>query len=244
MPRIRQGGTKDRDASCPTYQRWRSCQPILETAVQFTPRHRLCRPPLARSMFPRALVPTIHHPRRPRASPLWQLVHHAWDNFLATYENRHRRSLGPLRPDAIATVRAFLRCRDLAADLTLFHLHHLIVDLSLYFLFYGPPRLKESRKNRSRKNPWQSGADSQAPKQPDERINLHATENQPEISFPAPRGQPHSSFFTHPSSFPSPLSPRTPSLPESTLWPSPVRRARKQIPSRHERSPNHSHSQA
>ena len=45
-------------------------------------------------MFPRAFMPAIHHPRRPRALPLWQLVHHAWDDFLATYEIHHRRVWG------------------------------------------------------------------------------------------------------------------------------------------------------
>ncbi len=72
-------------------------------------------------MFPRAAMPAIHRPRRPRASPLWQIVHHAWDDFLATYEKHHRRAMGPLRPDALAAVRAFLRCGDLAAGFTHFH---------------------------------------------------------------------------------------------------------------------------
>ncbi len=29
-------------------------------------------------------MPSIYQPRRPRASPLWQIVHHAWGDFLAT----------------------------------------------------------------------------------------------------------------------------------------------------------------
>ncbi len=66
-------------------------------------------------------MPAIHHVRHPRASPLWQIVHHAWDDFLATHEKHHRRAMGPLRPDAAATVRAFLRCGDLAAGFTRFH---------------------------------------------------------------------------------------------------------------------------
>jgi hypothetical protein len=65
-------------------------------------------------------VSSIHHQRRPRASPLWQIVHHAWDDFLASYEKHHRRTMGPLRPDSIATVRAFLCCGDLAAGFTRF----------------------------------------------------------------------------------------------------------------------------
>ena len=63
----------------------------------------------------------IHHARRPRASPLWQVVRHAWDDLLAGYEKHHRHTMGPLRPEAVATVRAFLRCGDLAAGFTRFY---------------------------------------------------------------------------------------------------------------------------
>jgi len=66
-------------------------------------------------------MPAIHHARRPCASPLWQIGHHAWDDFIACYEKHHRRAMGPLRPDAVATVRALLRCGDLAAGFTRFH---------------------------------------------------------------------------------------------------------------------------
>ena len=64
------------------------------------------------------LVPSVYQPRRPRASPLWQLVHHGWDDFLARYETRHRKSLGPLHPAATATVQSFLQCGDLACGFT------------------------------------------------------------------------------------------------------------------------------
>ena len=60
-------------------------------------------------------MPSIYQPRRPRASPLWQIVHHGWDTFLANYEQHHRKSLGPLRHGTITTVESFLRCGDLAA---------------------------------------------------------------------------------------------------------------------------------
>jgi hypothetical protein len=63
-------------------------------------------------------VPSIYQPRHPRASPLWQLVHHGWDDFLAQYESRHRKSLGPLRSQTVATIEAFLRCGDLASGFT------------------------------------------------------------------------------------------------------------------------------
>ena len=61
---------------------------------------------------------SVYQPRRPRASPLWQLVHHGWDDFLADYEKHHRKSLGPLRPATTATVQSFLRCGDLASGFT------------------------------------------------------------------------------------------------------------------------------
>ncbi len=64
------------------------------------------------------MSPSIYRPRRPRASPLWQIVHHAWDDFLAGYEARHRRIHGPLSPDSIDVVDQFYRCGDLAAGLT------------------------------------------------------------------------------------------------------------------------------
>jgi len=61
---------------------------------------------------------SVYRPRRPRASPLWQIVHHAWDEFIAHYEARHRRTHGPLRKDALAVVDQFYRCGDLAAGFT------------------------------------------------------------------------------------------------------------------------------
>ncbi len=63
-------------------------------------------------------MPSIYQPRRPRASPLWQIIHHGWDAFLALYEKFHRKTLGPLDPAAVATVQSFLRCGDLASGFT------------------------------------------------------------------------------------------------------------------------------
>ena len=63
-------------------------------------------------------MPSIYRPRRPRASPLWQVVHHFWSDFVAGYEQRHRPIHGPLRHDAIEVVRQFHRCGDLAAGFT------------------------------------------------------------------------------------------------------------------------------
>jgi len=60
-------------------------------------------------------VPAIYHPRRPRASPLWQIVTAAWEAFVAGYEKVHRAAMGPLRANAFAVVGAFLRCGDLAS---------------------------------------------------------------------------------------------------------------------------------
>ncbi len=71
-------------------------------------------------MFPRAGMPAIHH-ARPTRLALWQIVHHAWDDFIAGYEKHHRRTMEPLRGEAVAAVRAFYRCGDLAAGFTRFH---------------------------------------------------------------------------------------------------------------------------
>ena len=63
-------------------------------------------------------MPSIYRPRRPRASPLWQVVHHAWPRFLRDYESLHRKIHGPLRTDAVAVVDQFYKCGDLAAGFT------------------------------------------------------------------------------------------------------------------------------
>lgn len=60
-------------------------------------------------------MPSIYRPRRPRASPLWHIIHHAWADFQAGYESIHRPIYGPLRRDAVAVVEQFYRCGDLAA---------------------------------------------------------------------------------------------------------------------------------
>ena len=63
-------------------------------------------------------MPSVCRPRRPRASPLWQLVHHYWSAFESGCEKRHRPIHGPLRHDAIAVVRQFHRCGELGAGFT------------------------------------------------------------------------------------------------------------------------------
>ena len=64
---------------------------------------------------------SIYQPRRPRASPLWQVVHTAWDDFLARYERHHRPAMGPLRPESVAAVQAYYRCGDLTTGFTRYH---------------------------------------------------------------------------------------------------------------------------
>ena len=49
------------------------------------------------SPFPPA---AFHYPRRPRAPPPWQAVHHAWNDFIGGYEKHHRRTM-PVRVLAI-----------------------------------------------------------------------------------------------------------------------------------------------
>ena len=53
--------------------------------------------------------PSIYRPRTPRASPLWQLVHHFWSDFVAGYESKYRRIHGPLRPCTVEAVEDFQR---------------------------------------------------------------------------------------------------------------------------------------
>ena len=66
-------------------------------------------------------MPSFYCQRRPRASPLWQIIHHAWDEFQTQYEARHRKIHGPLRPDAVAVVEQYYRCGDLAQGFTRLH---------------------------------------------------------------------------------------------------------------------------
>lgn len=61
---------------------------------------------------------SIYRPRRARASPLWQIVHHAWAGFVASYERAHRTTHGPLQAEAIRVAEAFYRCGDLSAGFT------------------------------------------------------------------------------------------------------------------------------
>jgi hypothetical protein len=61
---------------------------------------------------------SIYQSRRPRASPLWQVVHTSWDDFLARYERHHRPAMGPLRPESVASVRAYYRCGDFTTGFT------------------------------------------------------------------------------------------------------------------------------
>ena len=58
---------------------------------------------------------------RPRSSPLWQIIHHGWDDFQAQYEASYRKAHGPLRSDAIEVVEKFYRCGDLAQGFTRLH---------------------------------------------------------------------------------------------------------------------------
>ncbi|MDB4657708.1 transposase zinc-binding domain-containing protein, partial [Verrucomicrobiales bacterium] len=66
-------------------------------------------------------MPTVYHPRRPRASPLWQIIHQGWDQFQTNYEADHRKTHGPLRTDTIQIVEKYYRCGDLAQGFTRLH---------------------------------------------------------------------------------------------------------------------------
>ncbi|RFC49054.1 MAG: hypothetical protein DVB23_000336 [Verrucomicrobia bacterium] len=76
---------------------------------------------------PPTRLPALAIPRRaqrqckvakPHLDRRSQVVHHAWVPFLAEYETVHRKTYGPLRPDAVAVVDQFYKCGDLAAGFT------------------------------------------------------------------------------------------------------------------------------
>jgi len=100
-------------------------------------------------------MPSIYQPRRPRASPLWQIVHHGWDAFFALYEKFHRKTLGPLDHDAVATVQSFLRCGDLASGFT-----------RLECPDYGHERLLAFTCIRRRQRLWRTGRPPLLPRLP------------------------------------------------------------------------------
>ena len=66
-------------------------------------------------------MPTVYRPRRPRASPLWQIIHQGWDQFQTHYEADHRKTHGPLRTDTIQVIEKYYRCGDLAQGFTRLH---------------------------------------------------------------------------------------------------------------------------
>ena len=47
-------------------------------------------------------------------TPLAAIDHHAWNEFLADYEESHRKTHGPLRRDTVAVVEKFCGCGDLS----------------------------------------------------------------------------------------------------------------------------------
>ncbi len=63
-------------------------------------------------------MPSIYRPRRPRASPLWQIIHQAWNVFQTAYEKIYHKFHGPLRAETVAVVEQFYRCGDLAQGFT------------------------------------------------------------------------------------------------------------------------------
>lgn len=67
------------------------------------------------------LTASVYRPRRPRASPLWQIIHHGWDDFQSDYKQCYRKKHGPLRSDAIEVVEKFYGCGDLAQVFTRLH---------------------------------------------------------------------------------------------------------------------------
>lgn len=57
----------------------------------------------------------VYRPRRPRDSPLYQLIDRYYDDFQRIYAERYQRRYGYWRPAIGEAVRRFLRCGDPAA---------------------------------------------------------------------------------------------------------------------------------
>ncbi len=55
----------------------------------------------------------VYRPRRPRASPLWQLLDRYFDEFQRVYDERYRQRYGFWRPVIASTIEKFLACGDL-----------------------------------------------------------------------------------------------------------------------------------
>ena len=62
---------------------------------------------------PAASREAIYRPRRPRASPLWQLLDRYFDEFQRVYDERYQKRYGFWRPVIARTVEKFLVCGDL-----------------------------------------------------------------------------------------------------------------------------------
>jgi len=63
-------------------------------------------------------VPSIYQPRRPRASPLWQIIHHGWDDYLIYHPHLH-----VLAADGLFTPDGRFHCmpaEDFASTIELF----------------------------------------------------------------------------------------------------------------------------
>ena len=77
----------------PDFPKIRSFTPNLAPYNKCPYDHSLCRP------------------RRPCASPLWQLVRHGWDKLLASYERKRRQLLSHLFLTTTETLRDAFRTR-------------------------------------------------------------------------------------------------------------------------------------
>ena len=58
-------------------------------------------------------VATIYRPRRPRQSPLYQVIERHLPEFERTYNDRYQRRYGAWRPIIGEVARKYLRCGDL-----------------------------------------------------------------------------------------------------------------------------------
>ena len=56
-------------------------------------------------------MPSIYQPRRPRASPLWQIIHHGWDDYLIYHPHLH-----VLAADGLFTPDGRFHCMPVELD--------------------------------------------------------------------------------------------------------------------------------
>ncbi len=79
----------------------------------------------------------VYHPRKPKASPLWQCLNRQFDTFLGQYEERYSKRCGFLRPIIAEVVNKFLDCGALEHGFARIRCDHCKTDHLLAFSCKG-----------------------------------------------------------------------------------------------------------